>query len=136
MPIVAHTACDMIAGMTPTLKPGVFVFITTSDLALIKSLWSQAISTFKEDEGMSLLVPIEVAERSNLEMEHPMRCITLNVYSSLEGVGLTAAVSTALGDSGIPCNMIAAFHHDHVFVPSDMSQKALEVLADLQSRAI
>lgn len=135
MPEVAHTAYDMIAGMTPTLKPGVFVFITTGDPALIKSLSCQAIATFKEEEGMSLLVPIEVAEESMLDVDHPMRCITLEVYSSLEGVGLTAAVSTALGDAGIPCNMVAAFHHDHVFVPSDKASKAMEVLARLQSRA-
>lgn len=136
MPKVAHTAYDMIAGMTPTLMQGVFVFTTTGDPDLIKLLWPQAISTFREEEGMSLLLPIEVAENSNLTLDHPMRCITLNVYSSLEGVGLTAAVSTALGDAGIPCNIIAAFHHDHVFVPSDMNQKALDVLSDLQSKAI
>ncbi|SFD76822.1 hypothetical protein SAMN04488523_102336 [Sulfitobacter brevis] len=133
MPEVAHSAHDMISGMTPTLKPGVFVFITTTDPAMFEVLSSSAISSFKEEEGMSLLVPIEVAEKSNFEIDHPMRCITLNVYSSLEGVGLTAAVSTALEKADIPCNMIAAFHHDHVFVPSDMGQKAMEVLAALQS---
>jgi uncharacterized protein len=135
MPEVAHTAYAMIAGMTPTLKPGKFVFITTDDAALIKSLSSQAISTFKEEEGMSLLVPAGVVEEAGLDAEHPMRCITLNVYSSLEGVGLTAAVSSALGDAGIPCNMIAAYHHDHVFVPSDKASKAMDVLARLQSQA-
>jgi uncharacterized protein len=135
MPEIAHTAYDMIAGMTPTLKPGVFVFITTGDTSLIKSLSFQAISTFKEEEGMSLLVSIEAAEKLKLDVAHPMRCITLNVYSSLEGVGLTAAVSAALGDAGIPCNMVAAFHHDHVFVPADKCLKAMEVLARLQSRA-
>ena len=136
MPDVAHTAHDMIAGMTPTLKSGVFVFTTTDDPVLIGALWSQAAATFKKEEGMSLLVPIEAAEKSGFRTDQPMRCITLDVYSSLEGVGPTAAVSTALGDAGIPCNMIAAFHHDHVFVPSELSQQALEVLADLQTRAI
>jgi len=135
MPEVAHTAHDMIAGMTPTLTPGIFVFITTVDPARIKALSPQAISTFKEAEGMSLLVPAEVAEAAGLDAAHPMRCITLNVYSSLEGVGLTAAVSTALGDAGIPCNMVAAYHHDHVFVPSDKASKAMDVLARLQSQA-
>ena len=64
-----------------------------------------------------------------------MRCRTLNVYSSLEGDGLTAAVSNALGEAGIPCNMIAAYHRDHVFVPSDKASKAMDVLARLQSQA-
>lgn len=135
MPDVAHTAHEMISGMTPTLNPGVFVFITTGDSALISSLYAQFLSTFQEQEGMSLLVPVEAAERAGLAPEQPMRCITFNVYSSLEGVGLTAAVATALGEADIPCNMIAAYHHDHVFVPSDKASTAMEVLARLQSRA-
>ncbi len=64
-----------------------------------------------------------------------MRCITLNVYSSLAGVGLTAAVSSALGDNEIPCNMVAAFHHDHVFLPSGLCDCAMEVLTALQHEA-
>jgi hypothetical protein len=96
---------------------------------------SKAISTFKEEEGMSMLIPLELAEKSKLNIDHPMRCITLNVYSSLEGVGLTAAVSAALGNNSIPCNMVAAFHHDHVFVPSEMCDQAMEVLTSLQKQA-
>lgn len=135
MPDIANTAYGMIAGMKPELIPGVFVFVSTTSPTLIASLSSHAIATFREEEGLSLLVPIHLAERSGIEVSQPMRCITLNVYSSLEGVGLTAAVSKALSDADIPCNMIAAFHHDHVFVPSDRCANALEVLAQLQSRA-
>ena len=65
VPDVAHTAHDMISGMTPTLKPGIFVFITTGDTALITSLSAQAISTFQEEEGMSLLVPVDVKQPEN-----------------------------------------------------------------------
>jgi hypothetical protein len=46
-----------------------------------------------------------------------MACLTLRVHSALDGVGLTAAVASALAEIGIPCNMVAAFHHDHAFVP-------------------
>ncbi|MCF6233734.1 MAG: ACT domain-containing protein [Rhodobacteraceae bacterium] len=135
MPDIAHTAFEMISGMTPVMRPGDFVFVTSDDPDLVASLSSKAISTFKEDEGMSMLVPIEVAEKSMQNIDHPMRCITLNVFSSLEGVGLTAAVATALGDNAIPCNMIAAFHHDHVFIPSEKSDEALAVLISLQNQA-
>jgi len=135
MPYVARTAYDMISGMTPKLRAGTFVFITTDDPAVGASLSSDAISVFAEDEGMSMIIPIELAKRAGLNVDHPMRCITLNVYSSLEGVGLTSAVSAALGDAAIPCNMVAAFHHDHVFVPSDMCDQAMQVLTSLQNRA-
>lgn len=134
MPDIAHTAFEMISAMTPVIRPGIFVFTTTNDPDLVASLYPEAISIFKEDEGVSVIVPVETASKSGLNTNSPMRCITLNVYSSLNGFGLTAAVSTALGDNGIACNMVAAFHHDHVFVPSEMSEQALDVLLSLQSQ--
>jgi hypothetical protein len=133
MPKVAKTAYDMISGMTPELQVGSFTFVTTNDPALVASLSGKAVSIFKEAEGVSMIIPAGSAEKSKLNVDHPMRCITLNVFSSLEGVGLTAAVATALGDHGIPCNMVAAFHHDHVFVPSEMCDQAMEVLISLQN---
>lgn len=135
MPDVARTAYEMISGMTPVVLPELFVFITTNDPALVASLSSSAISTFREEEGFSMLIPVELASKSMLKVDSPMRCITLNVFSSLEGVGLTAAVSSALGDNGIPCNMVAAFHHDHVFVPSKLCDQAMEILTSLQNKA-
>ena len=135
MPKTAQTAYEMISAMTPVVQPGEFVFVTTRDPALAASLTAGATATFREAEGLSLLVPVEVARQANLDADLPMRCITLNVFSSLEGVGLTAAVASALGENDIHCNMIAAFHHDHVFVPSQMCEQAVEVLTRLQGQA-
>ena len=63
-----------------------------------------------------------------------MRRITLRVHSALDGVGLTAAVATALAGHGIACNMVAAFHHDHVFVPAARAEEALAILKTLAAR--
>lgn len=133
---VARSTYDMISGMTPTARLGEFVFATFAEHVPDKTLLSEAISVFREEEGLSLIVPIEVAAIAQLSLDQPMRCITLNVYSSLEGVGLTAAVSSALGACGIPCNMVAAFHHDHVFVPSQLCHQAMKVLATLQNQTV
>jgi uncharacterized protein len=135
MPDIAHTAFDMISGMTPELRSNTYVFVTTNDAGLGEQLSNDAIATFREDEGLSLLVSLACAQHHGLPCNQPMRCITLNVYSSLEGVGLTAAVSTALADNGIACNMVAGFHHDHVFVPENLCDEAMAVLAELQSNA-
>lgn len=135
MPEIAHTAQDMISNMTPVLQPGDFVYISTQDQTLAAELTEDAVSTFREEEGLSMLVPLQSAQSAGLAVDMPMRCITLNVYSSLEGVGLTAAVAAALGAHNIPCNMVAACHHDHVFVPSDKSDQALAVLTSLQEGA-
>jgi hypothetical protein len=64
-----------------------------------------------------------------------MRRITLQVNSDLEGVGLTSAVAGALTDQGIPCNVIAALRHDHVFVPEALARRALDTLESLASKA-
>jgi hypothetical protein len=53
------------------------------------------------------------------------------VHSALDAVGLTAAVSTALADAGLSCNVIAGYHHDHLLVPADRVAEALAVLSDL-----
>jgi len=53
------------------------------------------------------------------------------VHSALEGVGLTAAVTSALADMGIACNVVAGFHHDHLFVPWQRREEALDALRRL-----
>ena len=62
--------------------------------------------------------------------------ITLTVHSSLEAVGLTAAVSRALAEENISCNVVAAYYHDHLFVPVGDGERAMEVLLALSSEAM
>ncbi|WP_299356741.1 ACT domain-containing protein [uncultured Shimia sp.] len=132
---IAHSAHDMIAGMTPDLRPGQFVFASIKDPEQATRLLVDALGTYNEAEGLSLLLPLDVAQAEGLSCDHPMRCITLNVYSALDGVGLTAAVATALAENGIACNMVAAHHHDHAFVPAESAERALALLKGLQSAA-
>lgn len=122
----------MIAGMEPVLQPGEFVFCTTCDAALIARAQPQAVASIREAEGMSLVLARDAAGALGFDTALPMRCITLTVFSALDGVGLTAAVSGALAGQGIPCNMVAGFHHDHLFVPSGMAEPALAALRALQ----
>lgn len=121
----------MIADMSPRLCEGRFVFCSVDAGRVDPDLLGAARATFREEEGLSLLVPVDVAAAAGLPTDLPMRQITLTVFSSLEGVGLTAAVSTALADRGIPCNVIAATLHDHVFVPEAMAQAAMDTLLAL-----
>ncbi len=55
------------------------------------------------------------------------------MHSSLEAVGLTAAVSAALTEAKISCNVLAGFHHDHLLVPVADAERALEVLHELSA---
>ena len=120
----------MLAQMAPNLDPVRYCFMLITPDSAPQALGA-AIGTFREDEGVTAIVPEPVARE--LGEEGPaMARITLMVHSSLEGVGLTAGVASALADNGIACNMVAAFHHDHAFVPADDAERALEILQDLQ----
>lgn len=61
--------------------------------------------------------------------------ITLTVHSDLNAVGLTGAVSAALAEAGISCNVVAAAYHDHLFVPADAGARAIQVLDRLTTSA-
>jgi uncharacterized protein len=80
---------------------------------------------------VTLILQRETAEREGVTGP-PMRMITLTVHSSLEAVGLTAALSARLAREGIGANVVAAFHHDHIFVPSADAESALTALKALQ----
>lgn len=119
----------MIAQMSPSLDSETWRFVAvTPDTA--PQLLGGALATFREDEGVCAIVPSALADE--LEQSGPdFRRITLEVNSDLEGVGLTAAVATTLSEAGIACNMVAALHHDHAFVPAVQGEKALALLEQL-----
>lgn len=116
----------MIAAMAPVLDPETYHFCVGPE-----ALMPEAIASFREDEGLSLILTDEVAAAHGLKSDLPMRRITLTVHSALDGVGLTAAVATALAQAGIACNMVAGAHHDHAFVPSDDAAQAFALLTAL-----
>ena len=90
------------------------------------------IATVREDEGLTLVVSQAEADAAGLSYEAPQAWITLRVHSSLAAVGMTAAVSAALTQEGISCNVVAAVHHDHIFVPLERGAEARQVLAALR----
>lgn len=124
----------MIAGMTPRLQPGTFVFCAP-DRGALASLMPAAVAYFAEAEGPSLIVPVDAARAAGVSVDLPMRLITLEVFSSLDGIGLTAAVAERLMQHGIACNIVAAMRHDHVFVPAHRAEEALAALRALQALA-
>ena len=122
----------MIAGMTPVLDPGDWVFCAVTGTATIPA---DAFAVIQEAEGTTLILPQATAQSGGYDSSAVMRKITLQVNSDLEGVGLTAAVATALAAQNIPCNVVAGFYHDHIFVPKTDAGQALGALQDVQQNA-
>ena len=116
--------------MSPKLIEGEYVFCTVPNGTYGDYKNLNPLASFIESEGMTLVINREDADRSGLQYESSFKCITLTIHSSLEAVGLTAAVSAKLSDYNISANIIAAYYHDHVFVPVKSAEKALSLLSE------
>jgi uncharacterized protein len=120
---------QLLQQMQPVLQPDKYVFVTLQQPGV--QLCNAAIGIFKETEGTTLILEQSVAATNGLKYDYVAAWITLTVHSSLAAVGLTAAVANALAGAGISCNVVAAFYHDHLFVPATDAEKALNVLKAL-----
>jgi len=119
----------LLAALDPELNPGEFVYCLVDSLE--KALSLEPLCSFQEKEGVTLILPRAKADEMGFSDSLVCAWITLTVHSSLEGVGLTAAVSRALAEAGISCNVVAAYHHDHLFVPLKDADRAMKVLRTL-----
>jgi len=125
---------ELLAGLAPGLEPEEYVFCTLPCTAAMPAALAP-LATMREAEGLSLVLPAETPRDAGLACEGPFRLITLRVHSSLKAVGLTAAVAGALAAAGISANVVAGYHHDHLFVPADRAEDALAVLCNLSETA-
>lgn len=123
---------QLLAGMEPELRDGEFVFCTVANGNIVDLARLDPLGIFREAEGLTLILRRETAKQEGLAGAALMRLITLTVHSSLEAVGLTAAFSARLAREGIAANVVAAFHHDHIFVPAADADRALAALKALQ----
>ncbi|MPW36082.1 ACT domain-containing protein [Vibrio sp. B1Z05] len=122
---------QLLESMQPELQNDEFVFCTVQG-ELKDFVALNPIATFIESEGLTLVVEKQAAAKAQLAFDGSFKKITLTVHSSLEAVGLTAAVATKLAEKGISANVIAAFYHDHIFVQSAKAEQALAALLEFQ----
>ena len=120
----------LLSAMSPELLPDTFVFCTIQGIYGDYSELSP-LATFSESEGLTLVVTEEKAREAGLYYETVFKAITLTVHSSLDAVGLTAAVSSQLAERGISANVIAAYYHDHIFVQAEKAELAIKALKEL-----
>ncbi len=116
----------LLKSMKPKHNKGDYVFSVINDTMKLQP--ADCILLFKEAEGTTAIIKKETADILNIDYTNVYARITLQVHSSLEAVGLTATFSTALSEANISCNVVAAFYHDHIFVPKNDIEKAMLVL--------
>jgi hypothetical protein len=122
----------LLATMRPQLHDQEFVFCSVPKQRHEQpKLYIEPVCRFREEEGVTLIVEREAAERAGLECDFVARMVTLSVHSSLEAVGFLAVITTRLAAAGISVNPVSAYYHDHLFVPVDRAQEVMELLGEL-----
>jgi len=124
----------LLRDMSPVLTDQEYVFLSFPDAAYGEHTNLKPIASFQEQEGLTLVVPKVFADRYQYTAGNVYRCITLQVHSSLDAVGLTAAFARQLTGAGISANVIAGFYHDHIFVSVTDADKAVAALQALAGR--
>jgi len=124
----------LLRGLRPQIDPTSYVFSSVKDASYGDLSHTKPLACFAEQEGLTLVLSKESADQEGLSYQGSFRCISLQVHSSLQAVGLTAAVASELASHGISANVIAAYHHDHVFVPAQHAEQALRLLQAMSAR--
>lgn len=120
----------LLACMSPEVLEHEYVFCSIADAAYGDLKELKPLAAFTETEGLTLVVPKTQADAHGLAYESVFKGITLTVHSSLDAVGLTAAVASKLAEHGISANVIAAYYHDHIFVQAARVEQALAALGE------
>ncbi|MFC3815442.1 ACT domain-containing protein [Lysobacter sp. GCM10012299] len=123
----------LLATLQVTAREGEFVFVSRPDAD--PGLAALAEASVREEEGVTYVLPRAKADALRLSYDFRAAWLSLGVHSGLDAVGLTAAVATALAQQGIPCNVLAGFHHDHLLVAAERREDALAVLSALSVQA-
>lgn len=123
----------LLYSLSPVVLDDEYVFCSFKDARYGDHKELEPLATFAEAEGLTVLVLKQLADKYGVHYETVFKCITLNVHSSLDAIGLTAAVSTKLAEHNISANVIAAYHHDHILVQAEQARFALSLLKEFAS---
>lgn len=120
----------LVIGLEPALDAGPFAFVSVPFATDWRGL--DVVASVREAEALTLVLPEAQALARGFCVLFRAARITLTVASDLDAVGLTVVVATALAQAGVACNVIAGARHDHLFVPVDAAEVAMQRLRALQ----
>ena len=120
---------EMLATLSIARRPEPYTLVTVDEPV---ELGGGVAALLAEDEGTTVVVACTEAERRGWPVGFVAVWLTVEVHSALEAVGLTAAMSAALAERGIPCNVLAGHFHDHLLVPAERAQDAVDALESLR----
>jgi hypothetical protein len=122
----------ILRSLSPVLNEGDFVYCTVNVPFSLEP--EDILFLFREKSDTTVVMKRETADNLSLPYSSLYSWITLEVHSALDGVGLTAIISAALANQHIACNVVAAFYHDHLFIPKKDADQALKILKELSQQ--
>jgi hypothetical protein len=111
-----------------TVASGIVAEIGESFLALIA-----------DKDEVTLVIPAEAVDdfskrlRDFAQSPKVYRLITFNVELDFDLIGFMALVSHALAEAGISILPVAAYSRDHILIPADQIDIAIQTLQQLKS---
>ena len=121
---------NLLRNMEPVLDAAVYDFVSWPSENPVPAVL-EPIMTFREKEGLTLIVEWERAKTAGLQSSFPSRMITLNIHSSLAAIGFLAAILPRLAAAGMGVNPVSGFYHDHLFIPADRASDAMYILQQI-----
>ncbi len=119
---------NILQGLRPILHKGAYIY------AIVKSLddipRSYTVMEFRGEAGTTVILSQDRADELGLEYKYRAAWITLSMATALDAVGITAAFAELLANRQISCNVVAGYHHDHIFVPYARRTEALQILEE------
>ena len=127
----------LLASLSVNIRDGVWRFETIpsdqaswTDLVNLREVRDIAM-LFQEAEGLTVITSVA----DDTPEDNQWAWLELSVYSDLQAVGFLAKVAEALAEANIPCNAVAAYHHDHIFVPFVRATDAKLAIEALRAQA-
>jgi hypothetical protein len=122
----------LLRNMQPSADEREFV-ICSIDFATLSQLSVKPLAFFREAEGITLVLLRKDADKYSLPYNSVWALITLTIHSELTAVGFLAAVTNCLASAGLSVNVISGYYHDHLFVQYAERDRAMAVLAEINS---
>lgn len=123
----------MLESLTVSVRPEPYVLVALPAEETPPPLGNGVAAVIEEAEGPTVIATLSRAAHEEWPHDFVASWLTLDIHSALEAVGLTATFSRQLGRAGIPCNVIAGFYHDHILVPVDKTDAAVDVIEALST---
>ena len=122
----------LLKEMKPELADKEYVFCTLPEDKFDR-LQLTTLLVYKEKEGLTIITEREIADANSLSYSDVWKLITLTVHSDLSAVGFLARITDKLAKAGISVNVCSGYYHDHLFVPIEKANNAIDILKRLSA---